>query len=114
MIEEIDVQPKQVYLSTIIGQLNISDDFDYALNALHSLATFQTNRGNELSGAASLFSNQEGLPNLGSLTSPDSFPASFQTLSLYGRFLWGKDDASVDSVLRLFARDTKFKILSMS
>ncbi|MDF1810760.1 MAG: secretin N-terminal domain-containing protein [Verrucomicrobiales bacterium] len=112
LIDEIDVQPMQVYLSTIIGQLNIGDDMDYSLNALHSLATFQTPSGNRLSGAASIFNGADTQPTVTDLTSTAGFPSAFQGLSLYGRFAWGDDNAAMNSMLRLFTRDTRFKILS--
>ena len=111
LIDEIDVQPMQVYLSTIIGQLTIGDDMNYSLNALQSLSTFNTPSGNKLSGAGSLFQGPDPTPNVGGLTSHGNFPA-FGGLSLYGKFLWGKNNASASSMLRLFAKDSRFKILS--
>ncbi|MDF1815990.1 MAG: secretin N-terminal domain-containing protein, partial [Verrucomicrobiales bacterium] len=112
LIEEIDVQPKQVYLSTVIGQLTIGDDVNYSLNALQSLAAHQTSSGNRVGGAASMFNGGIVQPSVGGLTNSTGFPSAFQGLSLYGRFLFGTDNASLDSMLRLFAQDTKFKILS--
>lgn len=112
LIDEVDVQPMQVYLSTIIGQLTIGDDMDYSMNALQSLGTFQTPSNNRLSGAGSLFNGGDVMPNVSTLNTPNNFPSAFKGLSLYGRFAWGGDNAGVDSMLRLFAQETRFKILS--
>ncbi|MDF1852292.1 MAG: secretin N-terminal domain-containing protein [Verrucomicrobiales bacterium] len=112
LIDEIDVQPRQVYLSTVIGQMTIGDDFDYSFNALQTLATYTSPSGNLLSGAASLFNGADPQQNVSGLNNSGSFQNAFKGLSLYGKFEWGGNGASVDSMLRLFARDTNFKILS--
>lgn len=112
LIDELDVQPRQVYLSTVIGQLTIGDDLDYSFNALQTLATHTTPSGNLLSAAASIFNGVDAQPNVGGLNNSGSFPNAFKGLSLYGRFQWGQDGAGVNSMLRLFARDSNFKILS--
>lgn len=112
LIDELDVQPRQVYLSTVIGQLTIGDDLDYSFNALQTLATHTTPSGNLLSAAASIFNGVDAQPNVGGLNNAGSFPNAFKGLSLYGRFQWGQDGAGVNSMLRLFARDSNFKILS--
>jgi type II secretory pathway component GspD/PulD (secretin) len=112
LIDEIDIQPRQVYLSTVIGQLTIGDDFDYSFNALQTLATHSTPSGNLLSGAASLFNGSDPQPNVGGLNNPGSLPNAFKGLSLYGKFDWGQNGAGVNSMLRLFTRETNFKILS--
>jgi general secretion pathway protein D len=112
LIDELDVQPRQVYLSTVIGQLTIGDDLDYSFNALQTLATHTTPSGNLLSAAASIFNAADPQPNVGGLNNSASFPNAFKGLSLYGRFQWGQDGAGVNSMLRLFARDSNFKILS--
>jgi general secretion pathway protein D len=112
LIDELDVQPRQVYLSTVIGQLTIGDDLDYSFNALQTLATHTTPSGNLLSAAASIFNGVDSQPNVGGLNDSGSFPNAFKGLSLYGKFQWGQNGAGVNSMLRLFARDTNFKILS--
>ncbi|NNE94111.1 MAG: hypothetical protein HKN23_20890 [Verrucomicrobiales bacterium] len=116
LITEIDVQPRQVYISTVIGQLSIGDDFDYALNALQTLESFQVSDKNSLSAAGSLFKGANPAANpisdIASLASASAFPASAAGLSLYGNFRWGSDDASANALLNLFTRDTRFRILS--
>ena len=112
LIDQVDVQPRQVYLSTVIGQLTIGDDLDYSLNALQTLATLQTPSGNVLSGAGSFFNGKDRLPNVSDLDKRDAFANAFGGLSLYGKFDWGADGAGVNGMLRLFARESNFKILS--
>ncbi len=112
LIDQIDVQPRQVYLSTVIGQLTIGDDLDYSLNALQTLATLQTPSGNLLSGAASFFNGRDSIPDVSDLDDRRGFSNGFGGLSLYGKFDWGADGAGVNGMLRVFARESNFKILS--
>jgi type II secretion system protein D len=99
LIEQIDVQPRQVYLSTVIGQLTIGDDLDYSLNALQTLATLQTPSGNLLSGAASFFNGRDSIPDVSGLDDRRGFSNGFGGLSLYGKFDWGADGAGVNGML---------------
>lgn len=112
LIDELDVQPKQVYLSTVIGQLTIGDDLNYSFNALQTLATYTSPSGNMLAGAASFFSGLDPHQNVGGLDDSNAFPNAFRGLSLYGKFLWGSDNSGFDAMLRLFAKESNFKILS--
>ncbi|MEO0414666.1 MAG: secretin N-terminal domain-containing protein, partial [Verrucomicrobiota bacterium] len=59
LIAEIDVQPMQVYLSTVIGQMTIGDDLDYSMEALQTLGTFRGN--SRMSGAGSLLGGSANL-----------------------------------------------------
>ncbi|MEM7015245.1 MAG: secretin N-terminal domain-containing protein, partial [Verrucomicrobiota bacterium] len=111
LIDEIDVEPMQVYISTVIGQLTIGDDVSYSLNALQTLETFQANSGNQAAGAGSFFSDLANPATIASLTNASGFPAA-AGLRLYGQFAWGSDDATTNATLSMFARDSRFKVLS--
>ncbi len=109
LIDEIDIEPKQVYISTVIGQLTLGDDLEYGLNALQTLETFKFDDGNEILGAGS-YSTGGPLTDVGGLDSFENFPL-LRGLTLYGQFAYG-DMGTLNSWVRLLARDSRFRILS--
>ena len=112
LIGEVDIEPRQVYISTIIGQLALGDDFEYGLDALQGLDTFKVDGdARDLLGAGSFSNNGRseafdvsGLDDIGNFDFAKG-------LSLYGQFAYG-DMHSVSGMLRLFARDQRFRLLS--
>lgn len=40
LIETIDVRPQQIYISTLIGQLNLGNEYDYGIDMLRALDDF--------------------------------------------------------------------------
>lgn len=117
LIDEIDIQPRQVYISTVIGQLNLGDDFGCALNALQTLDSFKVSDNRSVAGAGSfLKGGADGTANpiadIASLASSSAFSGATGGLSVYGKMMFGSDDASVNGMINLFTRDTRFRILS--
>jgi type II secretion system protein D len=111
LIDEIDVEPRQVYISTIIGQLRIGDEFEYGLDALQGLDTFKVDGdARDLLGAGTLNSNGGSATDVTTLDDIKNFDFA-KGLSLYGQFTYG-DMHTVSGVLRAFARDQRFRLLS--
>lgn len=44
LIERMDLRPQEVYLSTVIGQLNLGDEYDYGMDMLKALDDFTLRR----------------------------------------------------------------------
>lgn len=112
LIAEVDIQPRQVYISTIIGQLAIGDEFEYGLDALQGLETFKVDDGAKEILGAGTFNNtgRKGLLDIDSLDDIGNFDFN-KGLNLYGQFTYG-DMHTVSGALRLFARDQRFRLLS--
>jgi type II secretion system protein D len=112
LIEEVDVQPKQVYLSTIIGQMTLGDELQYSLNAFKRLDNFtpSADDGNNILGAGSF--DTRGGSVIGSLNPYRGVGAATgRGLTLLGSIIEG-DNAPIDVVLRVLTRDQNFRLLS--
>ena len=117
LIDEIDIQPRQVYISTVIGQLNLGDDFGYSLNALQRLQSFEVSENRTALGAGKFLNGDGGrgtapIADIVDLASSAAFSGATSGLSVYGKLMYGSDDASVSAMINLFTRDTRFRILS--
>ena len=111
LIDEIDVEPRQVYISTIIGQLRIGDEWEYGLDALQGLDTFKIDGdARDLLAAGTFNSNGGNATDITTLDDIKNFDFA-KGLSLYGQFAYG-DMHTVSGVLRAFARDQCFRLLS--
>jgi len=112
LIGEVDVQPRQVYLSTIIGQMTLGDELQYSLNAFKRFDNFtpSENDGVNMFGAGSL--DTEGGATIGSLNPYRGIGAATgRGLSILGSIIDG-DNASIDVILRMLTRDQNFRLLS--
>lgn len=110
LIGEIDQPQHQVYLSTIIGQLTLGDEFRYGLSALQTLQEFQTNGTNPVQAAGAFLNGVAASTDVTSLAETAAFPAA-AGLNLYGRMSWGST-GSLNAFLRLYAQESRFRILS--
>ncbi len=112
LINEVDVQPKQVYLSTIIGQMTLGDELQYSLNAFKRFDSFtpSSDDGNNIFGAGSL--DTRGGSVIGGLNPYRGLgTATGRGLSLLGSIIEG-DNAPIDVILRVLTRDQNFRLLS--
>ncbi|MCX6857454.1 MAG: hypothetical protein NTV80_21395 [Verrucomicrobia bacterium] len=101
LIEEMDVRPQQVYISTIIGQLSLGGDYKYGFDFLKMLDDFTvrdksltsgTGTSTTVAGAINLPFNGEGL--------------SASNMSLYGQL------GSLSRYINLMDGNNNFKVLS--
>lgn len=101
LIEEMDVRPQQVYISTIIGQLSLGGDYKYGFDFLKMLDDFTvrdksltsgTSTATAVAGAINLPFNGEGL--------------SASNMSLYGQL------GSLSRYINLMDGNNNFKVLS--
>jgi general secretion pathway protein D len=97
LIEEMDICPQQVYVSTIIGQLSLGGEFNYGFDFLNALDDFTlrqknvtTPGGTTVAGALDLPFNGEGLS-----TAAMSFYGQLGALSRYIKVLEGNKNFKV-------------------
>ncbi len=111
LLDMLDVRPRQVYLSAVIGELSLTDDMEFGFSYFLKYINNGAGTGlagsiiNPLSGANAL-SLGSNLPTPSSLIKPQLFQG-LQGLTLYGSIA----DA-VDVYARALESTGKFKILS--
>ena len=69
LIERLDVRPQQIYISTIIGQLNLGNQYDYGIDFLKTLDDFTFRRQQDGTGTGT---GRELAPALGQEQAPGS------------------------------------------
>jgi len=114
LIAQIDVQPRQVYISTVIGQLNLGDEREWSLNAFKQFDSFEVapDRPEQTFGAGSFDPLGNNVVRiLGTFADPALFPGTSSGLALAGRIVQG-DNEPIDLVVEAVARDNKFRLLS--
>lgn len=103
LLDELDVKPEQVMISTVIGQLNLNDNTELGLNYL-------VDGGNDVSGGGggSGFPGVIGPPDVPVGTFPAFNPASLATggLRVYGQV------GDLSGYLRALSTKTDFTVLS--
>jgi len=115
LIQEMDVRPQQVYISTIIGQLNLGGDFNYGFDFLNLLDDFTlrqkdvTQPGSSTSpaGALNIPFNME---NFG--TGSMSFYGQLGSLSRYVNLLEGNKNFKVLSSPSMFTTNNGKAVIS--
>ncbi len=103
LIAEMDQRPRQIYISTVIGQLTLGDEHEVGLDLVAALDGYNV-LGNEVSAGAGLITGA-GVPDFDTLDVASGY-SSLSGLSVYGQV------ANISAVLRLSASDQNFKILS--
>ena len=112
LIDEVDVQPRQVYLSTVIGQMTLGDELQYSLNVFKRFDSFKPSSSDGVNtfGAGGL--DNTGGAVIGSLNPYRGLGAATgRGLSILGSVVDG-DNASIDVILRMLTRDQNFHLLS--
>jgi len=115
LIREMDVRPQQVYISTIIGQLNLGGEFNYGFDFLNMLDDFtirqkdvsQPSSSTALTGALDIPFNME---NFG--TSSMSFYGQLGSLSRYVNLLEGNKNFKVLSSPSMFTTNNGKAVIS--
>lgn len=109
LLDQIDVRPRQVYLSTVIGQMNLNGERQFGVSAYSTLR--QINERERVDGAGSLFT--------GALSEPVAFPSLDDignvvedVPSLSGLTLYGQIAEDLNVYLRLLQNTNRFRLLS--
>lgn len=120
LIEEMDVRPQQVYISTIIGQLSLGGEFNYGfdfLNALDDFTLRQKNVSNGSgtgSGTVAAVAGALDIPFNGEAfgTSAMSFYGQLGSISRYMKVLEGNKDFKVLSSPSMYTTNNGKAVIS--
>lgn len=98
LLREMDVRPQQVYISAIIGQLNLGKDYNFGFDFLKLLDDFSVRRNAASGGAAATAGTIEFPANLSNF--------SFNQLNFYGTI------GSLSNYIKLVDGNKNFKVLA--
>jgi general secretion pathway protein D len=107
MIDQLDRKPLQVYLATVIGELTVSDNFEFGIDLLQK---FQHNGTGGISG--SLITPNTAtvgntlVPEPSSLLSSTGFPL------ISGLTIYGAIGSTIDAYVRALDSTDRFKVIS--
>lgn len=118
LLEEMDVRPQQIYISAIVGQLNLGKNYNYGFDFLQLLDDFSVRREDGTTPSSSSSST--------SLTGGIQFPANFSnfswnqlnfygqigSLSEYIKVIDGNNDFKVLATPSVYARNAKKSVIS--
>jgi type II secretory pathway component GspD/PulD (secretin) len=109
LLDQLDVRPRQVHISTIIGQMSLNNERQVGVSAYSTLR--ELNHREHILGAGSLFT--------GALKNPVAFPSlddinngTTEYPSLTGMTLYGQIAEDLNVYLRLMENSNRFKLLS--
>jgi len=103
LLTEMDVRPQQIYISAIIGQLNLGRDYNFGFDFLKLLDDFSIRRGDD---ATAVPGSSTSLPNGGI-----QFPANFNNFSWNQLNFYGQI-GSLSQYLKLIDGNRDFKVLA--
>lgn len=107
MIDELDRKPLQVYLSTVIGELTVSQGMDFGIDILQKfqhVGSFGAASG--LITPATALAGTTAVPEPGSLLSSTGFPLT-SGLTLYGAI-----GNTINAYVRALETTNRFKVIS--
>lgn len=97
LLQEMDIQPQQIYITAIIGQLSLGNNFDYGFDFLKLLNDFSMREA----GAAG------GTGATGTISFPGNFKDfAYNKLNFYGQI------GSLSNYLKVIDGNTDFKVLA--
>lgn len=118
LIQEMDVRPQQVYISTIIGQLSLGGEFNYGFDFLNALDDFTLRQKNVNSGSgtgtAAAVAGALDIPFNGEAfgTSAMSFYGQLGSISRYMKVLEGNKNFKVLSSPSMYTTNNGKAVIS--
>ena len=107
ILDEIDVKPRQVYISTIIGQVTLGDDVNWGVDLLHRVQEYEVG-GRTVRSGGMLRGGDGSLIDVNDLSDIANFPnAGVAGLSVYGQI-----GDYVNAYLRALESTNRFEIIS--
>ena len=114
LLEEIDVRPQQIYISTIIGQLSLGDQYNYGFDFLRMLDDFTLRQDNVANGTSTSVAGALDIPfnmeNFGS--GAMSFYGQLGSLSRYVNLLDGNSNFKVLSSPSMYTTNNGKAVIS--
>ncbi|SDU06700.1 type II secretion system protein D [Verrucomicrobium sp. GAS474] len=83
ILDKLDVRPKQIYLATVIGKMNLTNDAEISVNILQNYRNVSGNNGLATSSMNAGTSTLSSFPTPSTLNSAGAF-SFFNGLTLYG------------------------------
>lgn len=118
LIQEMDVRPQQVYISTIIGQLSLGGEFNYGFDFLNALDDFTLRQKNVTNGTgtgtAAAVAGALDIPLNGEAfgTSAMSFYGQLGSISRYMKVLEGNKNFKVLSSPSMYTTNNGKAVIS--
>lgn len=106
LLEEMDVRPQQIYISAIIGQLSLGQNYNYGFDFLKLLDDFSLRRTNGSNSSSDNSSLDDSFSSSGGLIASNFVNFSWNRLNLYGQI------GSLSSYLKMIDSNNDFKILA--
>ncbi len=106
ILDEIDVKPRQVYLSTIIGQVTLGNDINWGLDLLHRVQEYDVGGRNVRSGGLFQTGDGSNVIDLDSLDVVSNFP------KVAGLNYYAQIGDYVNAYLRALESTNRFEVLS--
>lgn len=100
ILDSLDIEPRQVFLSTVIGQLTLTRETEFGIDILNKY-----NGG--VAGSSISQPRTTSFIDPKTLITAGAFPAGAAGLSLYGAF-----GDTIDAYVRAFEESRNFKVLS--
>ena len=107
ILDEIDVKPRQVYLSTIIGQVTLGDNVSWGVDLLHRVQEYEIG-GRTVRSGGTLNGNNGSLIDVNDLTDLANFP----TTGVAGLSVYGQIGDYVNAYLKALESSNRFEIIS--
>lgn len=113
LLREMDVRPQQVYISAIIGQLNLGKDYNFGFDFLKLLDDFSVRRNAASGGAAATAGTIEFPANLSNFSFNQlNFYGTIGSLSNYIKLVDGNKDFKVLATPSVYARNAAKSVIS--
>jgi len=107
IIDQLDQRPRQIFLSIVIGQLTLGDDFNMGIDFLRRVDDVKFAEGSLAAGSLRTSTDGGGtFPSLGSLVDNAAFPGA-AGLSIYGQI-----GPFLDTYLNTLQSTNRFTVLS--
>ncbi len=107
LLDQMDIKPRQIYLSTVIGQLTIGDDLNYGIDIVRTVDQFQLDQ-NSVRGAGSFFTRGD----TGAVVDPDLLTQVADLPPTAGLSVYGKFNDKLSAYISALEATNRFKILS--
>ncbi len=109
LLDHLDKKPRQIFLSTVIGQLTIGDNFNFGLDVLQTIDGFNIG-GDEVFSSGSFRTRNAGSPILDpqTLQTVSDFAGIFPT----GLTVYGQIGDHISLVLDALEQNSRFTVLS--
>jgi general secretion pathway protein D len=109
ILDRLDRRPQQVYLSTVIGELQLTKDFQFGVDFTQTFKKFHTH-----AGVASANLNSQGIVNSNGqvVASPTSILSTATVPGLSGLTIYGQITDAISYFVRALDSKSDFKILA--